>query len=82
MLPRKLKQVLRQEFWVAFETLLEQGTKVGSVPYSISPVCRAPVLRVCPLCSEPGMLSPCAESLYAKRCCPGFLGRDLFLTSL
>ncbi|XP_055463196.1 transient receptor potential cation channel subfamily M member 2 isoform X2 [Psammomys obesus] len=28
MLPRKLKQVLRQEFWVAFETLLMQGTEV------------------------------------------------------
>ncbi|XP_021505346.2 transient receptor potential cation channel subfamily M member 2 isoform X4 [Meriones unguiculatus] len=28
MLPRKLKRVLRQEFWVAFETLLMQGTEV------------------------------------------------------
>uniref|UniRef100_A0A8C0X556 Transient receptor potential cation channel subfamily M member 2 n=1 Tax=Castor canadensis TaxID=51338 RepID=A0A8C0X556_CASCN len=28
MLPRKLKQVLRQEFWAAFENLLMQGTEV------------------------------------------------------
>lgn len=66
MLPRKLKRVLRQEFWVAFETLLMQGTEVGSVPYSVNPVCWAPVLRVCSLCSEPGTLSPCADSLHAK----------------
>ncbi|XP_063135123.1 transient receptor potential cation channel subfamily M member 2 isoform X11 [Rattus norvegicus] len=28
MLPRKLKQVLQQEYWVTFETLLRQGTEV------------------------------------------------------
>lgn len=60
MLPRKLKRVLRQEFWVAFETLLMQGTEVGPVPYS-----GAPVLRACSLGREPSM-SPCEESLYAK----------------
>lgn len=54
MLPRKLKQVLQQEYWVTFETLLRQGTEVGSVPYSVSPVYGAPVW------------SPCVEPLCAK----------------
>lgn len=35
MLPRKLKQVLRQEFWAAFENLLMQGTEVG--PMEVEP---------------------------------------------
>lgn len=39
MLPRKLKRVLRQDFWVPFETLLLQGTEVGPTSYAWIPVC-------------------------------------------
>lgn len=51
MLPRKLKRVLRQEFWVPFETLLVQGTEVGPTPS---------------LCTEPCGLSPCMPGILRQ----------------
>lgn len=38
MLPRKLKQVLRREFWSSFQNLLIQGTEVGGLSAS-TPSC-------------------------------------------
>lgn len=37
-LPRKLKQVLRREFWPSFESLLTQGVEVGW-PACFAPTC-------------------------------------------
>lgn len=71
VLPRKLKQVLRREFWSSFESLLTQGTEVRWLFALLPSVRLGPGVCVCAGCwagcrSRVGSLPHCPQLLEGE----------------